>query len=203
MKTEGLIVRSQSFGGWTVDSGPRVWDDHDIWDEIQSELDKDDVPKAAWLLRRYLEFTANILADNLRARVEFRGDGHYDLGDLLPHVLKDWRKRLEEGEKSAEKWGLKEGKEAIEKKRTKAKALVAKSNVEQWAINPSVHFNEWANLQSHEFQEVVDAFKELLENLRCDNEHCKSYLYISPRKGKAEELRCNCGATSVNLKTSA
>ena len=203
MKTEGLIVRSQSFGGWTVDSGPRIWDDHDIWAEIQSELDKDDVPKAAWLLRRYLEFTANVLADNLRARVEFRGDGHYDLGDLLPHVLKEWRKRLEQGEKSAEKWGLMEEKEAIASKRAKAKALVAKSSVKQWAINPSVHFNEWMNLQGHEFQEVVDAFKELLENLRCDNEHCKSYLYVSPRKGNAEELRCNCGATSINLKTSA
>lgn len=65
MKTEGLIVRSQSFGGWTVDLGPRVWDDHDIWAEIQNELDKDDIAKAAWLLQRYLEYTANILANHI------------------------------------------------------------------------------------------------------------------------------------------
>ena len=203
MKTENLIARSQLFGGWTVDSGPRVWDDHDIWTEIQNELDKDDVAKAAWLLRHYLEYTATILAHNLRAHVEFRGDGHYDLGDLLPHVLKEWRKRLEDGENSAAHWDLKVEKEVIAAKRAKAKKLIAKTSVEQWAINPSVHFTEWANLQSHEFQEVVDPFKELLENLRCENNHCKSYLYILPRKGGAEEMRCNCGTTNINLKTAA
>ena len=63
MKTENLISRSQLFGGWNIDSGPRVWNDNDIWTDIQNELDKDEVPKAAQLLRRYLEYTATILAD--------------------------------------------------------------------------------------------------------------------------------------------
>ncbi len=203
MKTEGLIARSQSFGGWTIDAGPRVWDDNDIWTELQCELDKDDVAKAAWLLRRYLEYTATILADNLRARIEFRGDSHYDLGDLLPHVLKEWRKRLEDGEKSAAHWKRDDEKKALVVMREKVKELIAKTNAEQWAINASVHFNEWANLQRHEFQEVVDAFKDLLENLRCENANCKSYLYVLPRKGKAEEMRCNCSATNINLKAGA
>jgi hypothetical protein len=201
MKTENLISGSQSFGGWTVDSGPRVWDDHDIWSEIQNELAKNDVPQAAWLLRRYLEYTAVILADNLRARIEFRGDGQYDLGDLMPHVLKQWRTLLEYGEKSAIKWKLEEEKTTLAGMRATAKELIAKTNTEQWAINPSVHFNEWANLRAHEFQEVVDAFRTLLEHLRCVNPVCLSYLYISPRKGQPEELRCNCGKTAINLKT--
>ncbi|MEC5324855.1 hypothetical protein [Aurantimonas sp. A3-2-R12] len=158
--------------------------------------------KAAWLLRRYLEYTATILADNLRAPVEFRGDGHYDLGDLMPHVLKEWRKRLDDGEKSAIHWKLDDKKAALGAARARAKELVAKSNSEQWAINPAVHFNAWANLQRNEFQEVVDAFRMLLENLRCENESCKSYIYVSLRKGKAEALRCSCGATSINLKLS-
>ncbi len=200
MKTENLISRSQSFGGWTVDSGPIVWDDHDIWTEIQSQLEKEDVPKAAWLLRRYLEYTATILADNLRTPVEFRGDGHYDLGDLLPCVLKQWKTKLKDGENSAIKWKLNEQKEALTTKRAIVKKLIANSKAEDWAINPSVHFNEWANLQSHEFQEVVDAFKELLEKLRCEKENCKSYLYILPRKGSSEGIRCNCGTTNINLK---
>lgn len=203
MKTEGMIARSQSFGGWTVDTGPRVWDDHDIWTEIQNDLDQDDVAKAALLLRRYLEYTAVILADNLRARIEFRSDGHHDLGDVLPHALKEWRKRLEEGEKSAGHWGRGDEKTALAAKRAEAKELIAKTSAELWAINPSVHFNEWANLQRHEFQEVVDAFKELLEKMRCENATCQSYLYVLPRKGKAEEMRCNCGAISINLKAEA
>jgi hypothetical protein len=201
MKTENMISRSQSFGGWSVDSGPRVWDDYDIWTEIQGELAKDDVAQAAWLLRRYLEYTAIILADNLRTRIEFRGDGHYDLGDLLPHILKRWQTLLEDGEKSATKWKLDDKKIALAAMRATAKDLVAKTNAEQWAINPSVHFNEWANLQPHEFQEVVDSFKNLLKHLRCDNPACMSYLYVLPHKGQPEEMRCSCGDNSINLKT--
>jgi recombinational DNA repair ATPase RecF len=203
MKTENLIARSQSFGGWTVDAGPRVWNDHDIWTEIQNALAKDDVPKAAWLLRHYVEYMAVILADNLRAPVEFRGDGQYDLGDLLPPVLKQWKKRLEAGEKSAIHWKRDEERTALAALRATANDVIARTNAEQWAVNPVVHFNEWANLQASEFQEVVDAFKALLEHLRCENAVCKSYLYISPRKGRPEELRCNCGSISINLKATA
>jgi hypothetical protein len=196
-----LVSRSQSFGGWTVDSGPRIWDDYDVWARIQEELAKDDVVQAAWILRHYLEYTAFILADNLRAPIEFRGDGHYDLGDLMPHVLKRWRKLLEDGERSATKWRLDDKKKELAALRATVKDLIAKTNAEQWAINPSVHFSEWANLQAAEFQEVVDAFKNLLEHLRCQNTACKSYLYVTPRKGQSEELRCNCGETAINLRT--
>jgi len=200
MKTEGLLTRSQTFAGWTVDAGPRVWDDQDVWTEICTELSRNDVARAAWLLRRYLEYTATILADNLRARIEFRGDGRYDLGDLLPHVLKEWRRRLENGEESAREWGQKDAQLALAEKRAEARRLIAKTKTEEWAINPAVHFNEWANLQAHELREVVDAFKDLLESMRCTSANCATYLYVSPRKGKAEEMRCNCGATIINLK---
>ena len=203
MKTEGLVARSQVFGGWTVDAGPRVWDDQDVWTEITKELSEDNVSKAAGLLRRYLEYTATILADNLRARIEFRGDGHYGLGDLLPHVLKEWRTRLESGEKSARKWEQKDTERALAAKRAEARDLIARTKSEEWAINPSVHFNEWANLQAHEFREVADAFKDLLESLRCENAKCRSYLYVSPPEGNAEEMRCNCGATIINLRDRA
>lgn len=200
MKTEGMIEHSQSFCGWTVDTGPQVWDDQDIWTEIQDSLDQYDIPKAAWLLRRYLEHIAIILADNLRVRIEYRSDGNYNLGDILPHALKEWRRRLEEGEKSAEHWGRDEEKAALAAKCAEARKLIARTNAEQWAINPAVHFNEWENLQRHEFQEVVDAFKELLEKIRCGNKACQSYVYVQPRNGKAEEVRCNCGATIINLR---
>lgn len=200
MKTEGLIERSQVFGGWTVDGGPTVWRDEDVWAEIDTALAVNDVARAAWLLRRYLEYTATVLADNLRARIEYRGDGHYDLGDLLPPALKAWRERLTTGEDSARKWGLAQQAAELAAKREEAKALIAAANVENWAINPSVHFNSWANLQSHEFRSVADTFSTLLQSLRCTNDACKSYYYVSPKKGAAEEMRCNCGMANINLK---
>ena len=202
MKTENLIQHSQLFGGWSVDSGPRVWDDHDIWTQIKIELEKDDVAKSAWLLRHYLEYISTILAHNLRARIEFRGDARYDLSDLLPPALKQWRKLLEQGKQTAEYWNCDSEKSSLAKKQSEAKAAIAKTNVEQWAINPSIHFNDWANFGKTEFQKVVDSFRILLEHLRCSNSQCGSYLYVTLHKGKVEAMRCNCGATNINLKSS-
>lgn len=201
MKTEKLIEKSQIFGGWSVDYGPRIRDDHDIWEEIQAQLIKDNVPHAAWLLRRYLEYIATVLADNLRAKVEYRGDGGYDLGDLLPSVLKQWQSCLEKGIKAATHWENEAGKTALIEKQGQAKTLIAATYVEQWTINKCVHFNAWGNLASSEFQEVVDAYRELLDHMRCSNEKCASLPRLTPRKGSSEQLRCNCQTINVNLKT--
>lgn len=200
MKTEGLIKKGQFFGGWNVDTGPRIWDDIDIWTEIDVSLDHDDVPRAAALLRRYLEYISTVLADNLRAQVEYRGDGNYDLGDLLPPVLNRWRNRLEKGIKSATSWGHDDEKAKLETMLADAKTLIQKSNGEQWPINKSVHFNEWENFTKAEFKEVATAFQELLEHIRCTNKKCGGFPYITPRKGKPAELRCNCGTVNVNQK---
>jgi hypothetical protein len=34
-------------------------------------------------------------------------------------------------------------------------------NVEQWAANKAVHYNEWANFGKRDFEPVVSAFREL------------------------------------------
>lgn len=201
MKTERLIKDGQFFGGWNVETGPRIWDDTDIWTEIGAALDKDDVPRAAWLLRRYLEYISAVLADNLRAKVEYRGDANYDLGDLLPPVLNRWRDRLEKGIKSATHWGNDEARAQLETKLEEAKKLIQRTNAVQWAINKSVHFNEWENFTKAEFEEVVGAFKALLDHVRCPNPNCGGYPYLTPSKGPSEQLRCNCGKININLKT--
>lgn len=200
MKTENLIAKSQLFGGWSVEFGPRIWDDQDIWTEINQQLDKNDVPRAAWLLRRYLEYIATVLADNLRAQVEFRGDGQYDLGDLLPPVLRRWQNRLDKGIKAAAHWGNDEEKTKLIEKCAEAKALITATYAEQWAINPSVHFNEWENFENDEFKKVTAAYKALLGHMRCSNEKCRSLPYVIPRKGSSVQLRCDCQAININLK---
>ena len=192
-----LIVHSQTFGGWNVDSGPRIWDDADVWQEIESELDKDHVPTAALYLRRYLEHVAFSLADGLRARLEFRGDGQYDLGDLLYPTISHWRDRLKDGLKVAQRWKQADTAARITILADKTKHAVAQSNIEQWAINKEVHYNEWVNLQAAEFRSVVRAFQELLDTVRCSK--CNSFVYVSPRNGTPESVRCTCGDLAINL----
>ena len=202
MKTEGLIKNSQIFGGWNVETGPRIWDDIDIWTEIENALGKDDVPRAAALLRRYLEYLSAVLADNLRAKVEYRGDANYDLGDLLSPVLNQWKDRLKKGVETAKHWGHHETKDKILGMLAEAKELINKSEAERWAINKSVHFNEWENFTKGEFREVANAFKALLGHIRCTNHKCGGYPYLTPRKGSSEQLRCSCQAININLKMS-
>jgi hypothetical protein len=138
MKTENLIKKSQLFGGWTVENGPRIWDDKDIWTEIENALSLDSVPRAAALLRRYLEYICAVLADNLRASVEYRGDASYDLGDLLPAVLVRWKDRLKKGVKSAEYWGHNEAKVKVISMLDEADRITLQIGAEQWAGDQQV-----------------------------------------------------------------
>jgi hypothetical protein len=71
---------------------------------------------------------------------------------------------------------------------------------EQWPMNATIHYNEWLNnLQEHEFRPVVQAFKDLLTQFGCTQ--CDTYLHVLPQRGSSlEELRCDCGKVSFNLK---
>jgi hypothetical protein len=70
------------------------------------------------------------------------------------------------------------------------------TNVEQWAINKAVHYNEWANFGKKDFEPVVAAFKDLVAHFQCDT--CQSFLYVSPR-GRPEAVRCACNGINLNL----
>ena len=70
---------------------------------------------------------------------------------------------------------------------------------EAWVVNRALHWNEWADFTEDEFREVAEACKSVLEQLRCNEPECGSLLYVSPRKGEAEALRCRCGAFNLNL----
>jgi hypothetical protein len=72
----------------------------------------------------------------------------------------------------------------------------AASSVEQWAINRTVHHNEWENLGKRDFEPVAKTFKDLLECFKCTN--CDSWLYVTPRHIPTS-LRCACNSVNLNL----
>lgn len=196
MNTEGLIKRSQTFSGWTVETGPSVWHQKNVWTEIEEFLEQEDVQKAAATLRHYLEFVATILADSLRAQVQFKGDGQYALGDLMPSVVHRWPKKIKDAIKAEESWG--KDTDLLAKLYEEAHNAAQRTQTENWMINPSVHYNEWQNLGAKEFRTVVDAFHEFLATMQC--EKCESYVELQPRNATAQTIRCNCGDFHINLK---
>jgi hypothetical protein len=199
MKSAGLVTgkRSLAFHSWTIDTGPLVESNQEIWAEISASLARGKVEAAAAALRNHLEYISQLLADQLGAEIPFRADGNYELGELLPSVLKRMRELYGKAADAAQSWGNATAREAA----TERKSALSKSNgsvnVEQWAVNKAVHYNEWANFGKKDFEPVVSAFKELLGCFRC--EACDSWLYVTPRMS-SESLRCACNAISLNLK---
>lgn len=200
MQTEGLIDGKDGFiffKSWDVDCGPTKWNDRDVWNEIADELQKNDVRSSAALLRNYLEYIAKELCHSLRASVEFRGDSQYTLGDLLPNATSRMVKLLSEGRKVAESWSDSTAVQIIEKKKTELTAVRDRANIEHWQTNSAVHYNEWANLHKSDFEPVVSAYKDLVEQFRCPQ--CNGMIYLVLDRGSKQALRCNCAHTNFNL----
>lgn len=199
MKSAGLVTgkTSVAFHGWTIDTGPLVESNEEIWQEIAHALAKGKVEAAAGALRHHLEYVSRHLADQLGAAPQFRADGNYELGDLLPAVLKRMKELCGKAADAAQSWGRNEDKEAAVKRREFLSASAGAMAVEQWAVNRAVHYNEWANFGRRDFEPVVTAFQELLGCFSCDK--CASWLYVAPRVNP-EALRCACNAVNINLK---
>jgi hypothetical protein len=186
------------FHTWTIDAGPLVESNVEIWEEIAASLAKEKVAAAAAALRHHLEYVSRHLADLVGANPQFRADGDYELGELLPSVLVRMRSLYGKAADAAQSWGDNTAKAAAVDRKALLSGAAAVQNVEQWAVNKAVHYNEWANFGRKDFELVVTAFRELLECFRCSN--CESWLYATPRN-TPEAPRCHCNAVNINLKS--
>ncbi len=201
MKTAGLIPNTSSmyFKKWDVDHGPSEWNDRNIWDEIDEDIKNNDIHSAASLLRHYLEFVSSEICHRLRAKVEFRGDAQFQLGDLLPPATSQFSKLLGEGEKAATSWGKTAEAAAIKKRKEDFDALVTQSQLENWQTNSAIHYNQWMNLGASDFAPVVSVFRKLIESFFCVEANCVALFHVVPERGQRESLKCACGTININL----
>ena len=199
MKSAGLVTAKTSvaFQSWSIDTGPLVESNEDIWDEIATALEKEKVAAAAAGLRHHLEYASRHLADQIGATPQFHADGNYDLAELLDSVLKRMKELYGKAADAAQSWGDTTQKEFATRRKSLLSTSAGASGHEKWAVNRAVHYNEWANFERRDFEPVVAAFKELLAHFSCEN--CKSWVYVMPR-ANPETLRCACNSISLNLK---
>src|SRR5207245_2142 len=103
----GLVTAKTSiaFHSWTIDTGPMVESNVEIWDEIAAALAKGKVEVAAAALRHHLEYVSRLLADQLGAAPQFRADANYELGELLPSVLARMKSLWSKAAEAAQSWG--------------------------------------------------------------------------------------------------
>jgi hypothetical protein len=202
MRMEGLVDAKGGveFYSWTVQTGPIFEEVAEVWDKIDADLAKNDVPAAAGRLRRHMEYIATELANDLGAKPTFRSDLSYDLGDLMPAVIGRQGEVLKLAAKAANDWKDDAAKAKVEAMKAARTSALSACGGEEWVINKAIHYNEWANFTKAEFKAVVAGFKSLLLQFRCSKPECDSWLYVTPRKGDAEALRCPCNGTNLNLK---
>lgn len=198
MKSAGLVTGKTSvvFFSWTIDTGPLVQSDEEIWDEIDAQLKLGKVGPAAAALRHHLEYTASILADQLGARPQYRADGTYELDEMLSSVLKRTKDLWSKAAESAKSWGKQDAEKAASERKKFLETCDAAARVEQWSVNKAVHYNAWANFSVNDFKPVVTAFRELMDCFRCPV--CKASIYTLP-KLNPQSIRCSCETISFNL----
>ena len=201
IRSEGLVGPKSSvfFQTWSVETGPVLDELVEVWDKIDQDLAKNDVPSAAAKLRRHLEFVSSEVADAIGAEVRFKADSGYDMGELLGAVIARQRDLLQDAAKAAKYWGDANEIAKVDAMQAARKAILTAKGGEEWAMNKAIHYNDWAQLDRNDFKPVVEVFKQLLLQFRCVNPKCDSWLALTSRVNPAG-LRCICGALNLNLK---
>ena len=203
MRSEGIITDKNvaHFKTWSVDTGPTEWTHDTVWDEIDAQLADNNVSGASGTLRRYLEYFAGEASHRLRGKVEYRGDGQFMLGDLLPGALSAMGEGLKKAKAAANSWSQKDILDTVAQRESIFAAARQSANADQWQLNAAVHYNPWADLSKADFMPVAAAYKALVEQYSC--QVCKGMFHVTPSRGEKEALRCGCGDTNLNLTSKA
>lgn len=200
LKTEKVvsIKNMVEFKWWSIETGPTTGKEEDFWKSIQEDLDKDNVPQAAWKLRRSGECFFSEACDLLGALVVFKSDGNWELGNYLPAAIRQYKLLLKKAKKAANSWNDRVKIRELNDFEEKLTEAINKSQLEQWAVNPNVHYNNWAEFQANDFRPVVEAFQELFNIFVCENCKYIPSLLLSKNR-KPESVKCHCGKINWNL----
>jgi energy-coupling factor transporter ATP-binding protein EcfA2 len=199
LRSEGIVTSRGSieFSRWTIDTGPLVSSEVGLWELIEQDLQRGDVPNAAFRLRRGSEHFFEMACDALHAFVQYKSNSRWELGDFLPAAIGQYRSLLKSAKAASQSWGDQECFEQLQEWDTVAKQIITRSNVEKWAINSNVHYNNWGNFSDHDFRPVAEAFRDLYGLFRCSK--CGGMLYLACTGLTPVSVRCNCGAVNWNL----
>ncbi len=201
MQRLNLVSRGAQvhFVQWDVDNGPWVADGVDFWDEIEEALQADDVPEAAWRLRRNLERILGDLADEYRCSITYNAANSYGLGDFLDAVKGRYGKLLKKAAAAANSWNDADAIETVAVAKDEWESISARVNADLWVLNPAVHYNDFASFSKADLEPLVIACKDFLEVFECTE--CRSRLYVAQHQRKDDSLRCAGGHFNLNLRT--
>ncbi len=199
LQTEGVVERSNSieFTRWTLEGGPCLEIDADLWDRIETDLSKQDVPTAAFRLRNGSERFFEHICDALKAPIRYKLNGAWDLSDYMGGAIGKFRKLIRQTKDSALSWGEQEEVEKLTELETIARQIIARTEFDRWMVNAAVHFSKWHELSESDFRPIVEAFRDCFSLFHCQT--CGGLIRISEEQGNETSVRCACQNINWNL----
>jgi energy-coupling factor transporter ATP-binding protein EcfA2 len=199
LRSEGVVKRDGilEFYNWDINCGPQVNYGADMWKQIDEDLKKNDVPSAAGKLRRGSEEFFGMVCDSIQAKVQYKLGGRWELGDFLPAAKEKYRRLLKKAKNTAQSWGDQKTFDMLKEVDNIAGQIYYRCGAEEWAINASVHYNNWANLSKNDFKPVLDSFKDLYGLFVCSN--CGGMFRVVTKDMNPEAIRCSCGKINWGL----
>ncbi|WP_137285470.1 hypothetical protein [Halorussus salinisoli] len=172
------------------------------WETIQEELDAGNVSIAAHQTRRMAEWFLREASDCLNAKVPFKANSRWILGDFYQGVVSRYKSLVKDAKDAANSWGIEDKFEhfvELDGRMTDINDRVSKDGA---ALNPNVHWNETESEFAHctpaELKPAVKAYKDLYNALWCDE--CGSCLNIVQEGQTDVSMRCNCSTINWNLR---
>jgi recombinational DNA repair ATPase RecF len=190
--TEKNMVR---FMDWNIDSGPKYRTDLDVWDDIEKKVKAGEISEAAAKLREHLEYFFEMISDSIKAKVTYKSDGRYELGDYIIGCKSRLSELIKTAKKSAKSWD--KDLNDLEQIETQVKEIIARSQAEQWGINAAVHYNSWKDFSKNDFQPIVEAFRDFENLYKCSS--CGGLFSIGMKGMTPVLLKCPCGNVNWNL----
>jgi len=202
LKSEAVVSNKHMihFLNWNIDVGPTYRLEQDLWQKIEEDLDKDDVPSGAHKLRRNAECFFEDICDLLNAKVPYKGTHQWELGDFAPAAVSAYKECIKGAKANFNKLNQQDKVNELTELEKKASEVIEKSKVEQWAINESVHYNRWTDLGKKDFEPVVATFRNLFALFSCSS--CGQTISITYSKGerpKKTVVSCGCGNICWNV----
>ncbi len=201
LRSEGIATRARTFQfyRWSVDTGPSLVFDTDLWSNIEKDFQQDDVSAAAARLRRGAESFFECLCDRLGAAVRYKTSGLWELGDFMSGARHEMKKLIGKAKAAESVYNRPGIIDSICDFDRKWKDIVKRTGSEQWAVNAAVHYNNWHALEAEDLKPIVAAFLECFTLLWCNR--CDSLLRVSFLDGEPTTLSCSCGTFLWNLRT--
>jgi energy-coupling factor transporter ATP-binding protein EcfA2 len=195
LKNLGVVAKELHFGPWAIDATHLSPEPHDAFIQMHADLAAARVPTAAHALRRTVETVLPDICEALGARVVYRRDQKHDLGDLFGAAKKGLADLLRDGVAAAKSW--KQDTSDLERRLAEYVAARDALGKEEWTVNPTVHYNDWAQMTPSDLTPVVAAYEKFLAFFTCPD--CHGLLYREGH-GDGATVRCPCSKSGWNLR---